>query len=144
MKDDAAKDLIRRLADQYDFTQNIDEEELLHRIRDFYKWIVNLKPIHIHKELPVMMEADGQLISGFADMVIETASSVILIDYKTFVGNSAAMKWRAKSFSGQLKMYTDILKKVYPNKEIRSGIYFIMMGKWWEVEENSLQTINSE
>ncbi len=144
MKNAAANHLIRRLADQYEFTQNVNEEELLHRIRDFYRWIMNLKPIQIHKELPLMMEADGQLISGFADMVIETASSVILIDYKTFVGNSAAMKWKAKNFSGQLKKYSDILKKVYPGKEIRSGIYFIMMGKWWEVEENSLQTINPE
>ena len=83
-----------------------------------------------------MMETGGQLIDGIADLVIETKNEVILIDYKTFTGNAAEMQWKAKTFSGQLKLYTDILKVGFPGKKIRGGIYFMMKGVMvWMGEE---------
>jgi ATP-dependent exoDNAse (exonuclease V) beta subunit len=75
-----------------------------------------------------MMETNGQLVDGIADLVIETAGEVVLIDYKIFTGDKAAMQWKAKSFSGQLKLYMDILKKGFPGKQVRVAIYFVMTG----------------
>lgn len=88
-----------------------------------------LKPIKLYKELPLMMESNGQLIDGIADLVIETSNDVILIDYKTFTGDAAAMQYKAGTFSGQLKIYMDILQRGLPKNKVRSGIYFVMAGK---------------
>ena len=84
-----------------------------------------------------MMERNGQLIDGIADLVIEIKDEVILIDYKTFNGNATEIQWKAKTFSGQLKLYMDILKKGFPGKKVRVGIYFVMKGvmSWMGEEE---------
>ena len=75
-----------------------------------------------------MMEINGQLVDGIADLVIETSDKIYLIDYKTFTGNTAELQWKATTFSGQLQLYMDILKKGFPDKEIYAGIYFVMKG----------------
>ena len=129
MNEDQTKDLINRLGVSYGFDKPTMQKELLHVVLEFYNWIEKeFNPIKIYKELPLMMERDGQLIDGIADLVIETADEVILIDYKTFNGNAAEMQWKAKTFSGQLKLYMDILSEGFPGKKVRGGIYFVMKG----------------
>jgi ATP-dependent exoDNAse (exonuclease V) beta subunit len=127
MTDGEAKLLIERIDNDEDFKKV--HKELIPQARSFYSWIgKEFKGATIRKELHVMMEADGQLIDGIADLVIETSDEMILIDYKTFEG-AAAMKDKASTFSGQLKLYMNILKKGFPGKKVRGGIYFVMMGK---------------
>jgi ATP-dependent exoDNAse (exonuclease V) beta subunit len=88
-----------------------------------------------------MMETNGQLVDGIADLVIETEHEVILIDYKTFTGDSAQMQWKAKTFSGQLKLYMDILKRGFQGKKIRGGIYFVMKGVVVWMEEAEVEMV---
>ena len=76
-----------------------------------------------------MMEKDGQFINGIADMVIENDNEIILIDYKTFAGNESALQYKAKTFTGQLQIYQDVLKRSFPNKKVKAAVYFIMVGK---------------
>ncbi len=47
--------------------------------------------------------------------------------FATFSGNTQ-MQWKAKTFSGQLKLYMDILQQGFPGKKVRGGIYFVMKG----------------
>ncbi len=84
-----------------------------------------------------MMETNGQLVDSIAYLVIETEDEVILIDYKTFTGDPAQMQWKAKTFSGQLKLYMDILQQGFPGKKARGGVYFVMKGVmvWMEDAE---------
>lgn len=136
MKESQVKDLISRLAVCYGINSAKIQEELLFRLREFYKWIdTEYKPTKIYKELPLMMESNGQLVDGIADMILENDNEVILIDYKTFTGDKAAMQFKAKEFTGQLKLYMDILRKGFPNKNIRGGIYFVMRGVMVWVKE---------
>ena len=76
-----------------------------------------------------MMEREGQFINGIADLVIETDEQVVLIDYKTFTGDDAALQYKAQTFSGQLKIYEQVLRKYFLDTEIRMAIYFIMAGR---------------
>ncbi len=105
------------------------QKELLHVVQEFYNWLAKeFNPVKLYNELPLMMERDGQLVDGIADLVIETDHEIILMDYKTFSGDSAQMQWKAKTFSGQLKLYMDILQQGFPGKKVRGGIYFVMKG----------------
>ena len=76
-----------------------------------------------------MMEKEGQFINGIADLVIETDEQVVLIDYKTFTGDDAALRYKAQTFSGQLSIYEEVLKKYFSGKKISTAIYFIMAGR---------------
>ena len=105
------------------------QKELLNVVSEFYNWLAKeFNPVKLHNELPLMMEIDGQLVNGIADLIVKTDDEIILIDYKTFIGDSAQMQWKAKTFSGQLKLYMDILKVGFPGKKVRGGIYFVMKG----------------
>jgi ATP-dependent helicase/nuclease subunit A len=129
MSDSETKALVKRLATNADVT--IDEQvgQVAAQARNFFQWIATFRPKKIYKELPLMMEREGQLINGIADLVIETDEQVILIDYKTFTGDDAALRYKAQTFSGQLKIYEEVLRKYFSGKEIRMAIYFIMAGK---------------
>ncbi len=54
---------------------------------------------------------------------------LISIDYKTFSGDDVAIAARARSFSGQVKSYMDIMTKGFPGKKVSGGIYFVMKGE---------------
>jgi ATP-dependent exoDNAse (exonuclease V) beta subunit len=81
-------------------------------------------------------------LGGIADLVIETDHEIILIDYKTFIGDSAQMQWKAKTFSGQLKLYMDILQQGFPGKKVRGGIYFVMKGVVFWMEDVVVEMAN--
>ena len=135
MTEQDAMALIKGLAHKYELGLGDSEKELSRRVLQFHKWIQeNYNPRKVHKELAMMMETDGQLINGIADLVIETQNDLILIDYKTFSGNESSLRWKAQTFSGQLKIYQDILKKAFPGKEVKAALYFIMEGRviWME------------
>ena len=128
--DAEAKGLARRLAKSYGLVVEAAEDQLVVQARAFHKWInESFQPLHVHKELPLMMEKDGQFINGIADMVIETEKEIILVDYKTFAGNEASLQYKAKTFTGQLQIYSEVLQKFFKGKSIRAGIYFVMEGK---------------
>jgi len=88
-----------------------------------------------------MMESNGRLIDGIADLVVETIDKIYLIDYKTFAGNTAQLQSKATTFSGQLQLYMDILKKGFPDKEIYAGIYFVMKGIIVWTENTKVETV---
>jgi ATP-dependent helicase/nuclease subunit A len=129
MTDTEAEALIKRLATNADVPVDEQINQLASQARNFFQWIDGLRPKQIHKELPLMMEKDGQFINGIADLVIETDKEVVLIDYKTFTGDDAALRYKAQTFSGQLKIYEEVLRKYFSGKEIKMAIYFIMVGK---------------
>ncbi len=68
-----------------------------------------------------------------------------MIDYKTFSGNATEMQWKAKTFSGQLKLYMDILQQGFPEKKVRGGIYFVMKGVvvWMRGQELDIVEVNT-
>jgi ATP-dependent exoDNAse (exonuclease V) beta subunit len=124
MTDGEAKLLMERIDKDEDFKRV--HKEFIQQARSFYSWIEKeFKGASIHKELPVMMEQNGQLTVGVVDMVIETETTVTIIDYKTFTGDDAALAARAKSFSGQVKSYMDIMGKGFPKKKIQGGIILL-------------------
>jgi len=142
MNENQTKDLINRLSTSYGFDRPVMQKELLHVVQEFYSWIEKeFRATKIYNELPLMMKTDGQLIDGIADLVIETVDETILIDYKTFNGNAAEMQWKAKTFSGQLRLYMDILKEGFPNKKVRGGIYFVMKGVIAWIEHDEVETV---
>jgi len=129
MTNSEAEALVKRLATNAGVTIDAQVNQLASQARNFFQWVATLQPKKIHKELPMMMEKEGQFINGIADLVIETEEQVVLIDYKTFTGDDAALRYKAQTFSGQLKIYEEVLRKYFSGKEIRMAIYFIMAGR---------------
>jgi len=60
-----------------------------------------------NREWPVMMRRDdGTVVSGIADLVLETEDGFVVIDHKTFPGNREQAVERASGHAGQLAAYS--------------------------------------
>ncbi len=67
-------------------------------------------------------------MSFYLPNTTDRGQTISLLLFATFSGNVTEMQWKAKTFSGQLKLYMDILRQGFPAKKVRGGIYFVMKG----------------
>ena len=64
----------------------------------------------MHREVPLAMcRADGTVVSGIADLVVETPQGWVVVDHKTYVGSEAELQAYAVGVVGQLSAYAEIL-----------------------------------
>jgi len=61
-----------------------------------------------HRELPLLRRlSNGTQLRGWADLVLETADGVVVIDHKSFPGNHEQALEKARSVAGQVFAYGD-------------------------------------
>ena len=111
-------EIIQHQLSQYGFDQFIDARWLQESIVAFYDYIDATYPdAIIHKELPIQsIDAEGHLINGYIDMLIELTDELVIIDHKTFVMkdyNEEVYTAKAYSYSGQLGVYAQQLSKAF-------------------------------
>ncbi|MCX6266266.1 MAG: PD-(D/E)XK nuclease family protein, partial [Bacteroidetes bacterium] len=135
MKEPEQLQLIERLLKNFGFTGIISPADLVTSIRLFTEWIGRrYKSAAYYKEYPMMVEKGNQIFSGIADLVIETTEEILLIDYKTFPGhydpdkNHESCEWRARTYSGQMALYQEMLERVWPGRKVETVIWFVIAG----------------
>lgn len=98
---------IERLLRAHDLDQNIKAQDVAALTDRFAAHIEKLfQPKSIFIEMPFSISINnGQRISGFIDLLLETAKGLVIIDHKSFQGKSADWPVRALSYSGQLDAY---------------------------------------
>ena len=86
------------------------------------------KPKRILTEVPfAFRNAEKQLVTGFIDLLLETAEGWVVIDYKSFQGQKTDWEAKALSYSGQLDCYRQALAAM--NLKVASlWIYFAIGG----------------
>ena len=62
--------------------------------------------------------------------MIETEGEVLFLDYKT-----DSTRARRDAYSDKMKLYAELLKRIYPDKRIRGHILWL---NEWELEEIKL------
>jgi len=141
MKEHEKLNLVERLLGNYDLIGSISPADLLAPIRVFHDWVeCRYQSALYHKEYPLMVEKGNQMLTGIADLVIETPSEIVLVDYKTFPGhpdpekNRESCEWAARIYSGQLALYKEMLERVWTEKKVKTFIWFVVAGVVVEVE----------
>jgi ATP-dependent exoDNAse (exonuclease V) beta subunit len=86
------------------------------------------KPKQILVEVPFSFRNPaGQLVSGFIDLLLETADGWVVIDYKSFLGQKLDWEAKALGYSGQLDCYRQALAAMKMKTE-SLWIYFALGG----------------
>lgn len=141
MKDSEQLQLVERLLENFGFTGILSPDNLLSTIRMFHEWVDrSYKAARHHKEYPLMVEKGSQLLTGIADLVIETTDRILLVDYKTFQGHSDPAKnresceWRARGYSGQMALYKEMLQQVWPGRKVETVLWFVIAGSLIKIE----------
>ena len=99
--------VIERLLQVHGLEHNIKGQDVAAMIDRFAAQIDKLfRPKSILVETPFLtINSGAQRISGFIDLLLETARGVVIIDHKSFLGKSVDWPQKAVSYSGQLDAY---------------------------------------
>jgi ATP-dependent exoDNAse (exonuclease V) beta subunit len=82
------------------------------------------------RELAVSLrQADGSMLRGTADLVLELPEGFVLVDHKSFPGGLEAAQEKAASFLGQLDAYTQALEPALGKPRLGAFIHLPMLGQ---------------
>jgi ATP-dependent helicase/nuclease subunit A len=91
----------------------------------FRAWFDPARYDTVFKEVPVSYYSDSKLVHGVIDRLVIKDDTCVLIDYKTHrnaaVDNLAAM---AAPYREQLRLYTEGIKRLWPDKTVRAFLLF--------------------
>ncbi len=136
---DNYQDIIRDKLSEYNYDTEIDAAWLYNSISAFYDFLKDsYLPYKIHREIPIQaITEEGNYVRGYVDMVIELEGALMVIDHKTFVTKEyaeSAYRKKAKEYSGQLKLYKDLLSQSFCKPVVGTFIYYVFEGIMVEVE----------
>jgi ATP-dependent exoDNAse (exonuclease V) beta subunit len=126
---------VRQVLINHNRQGSIDSDQLLTNIRAFFQHLEGQHQIKEHfKEWPLAMMEQGQVYSGFADLVLQTSEGYVLVDYKSYQGGSSEVLEKSKEFTGQLKRYKDMLEKATNERVIATYLYYMVSGQLVRVD----------
>ena len=73
-------------------------------------------------EVPIAGEVDGRLVSAQIDRLVISDTKVAIVDFKTNRPAATNINSIPKVYIKQLKSYEQLMKKIYPDKDIETYI----------------------
>ncbi|MFN7989763.1 MAG: UvrD-helicase domain-containing protein [Thermoanaerobaculia bacterium] len=81
------------------------------------------------RELPLRRRLpDGSVLSGTADLVLETADGLVVVDHKSFPGSTAESLARAATHAGQLAAYAQTVSEAWGRPVLGTFIHLPIGG----------------
>ena len=94
----------------------------------------HFKPITYHTEYPIHYTTDeGQMVSGWIDLLVETEEGFILIDHKASPRARSDWEEIALGYSGQLGAYSEGIQRATGKLVVSQWIHFAVTGGLVEV-----------
>lgn len=124
-KKEIAKDILKKwgMEEHLDSCEVVDAEE---RLAEFLaKGYPGSK---VFREWPISMRnAQGQKLSGWLDLLVETETGYVVIDHKDYPGPDAAE--RAKRYEPQLRAYKEAVEKATGKPVVDMLLHFPISGR---------------
>ncbi len=132
---------IRRLLAAHKVDRYLDSSALLGQIRAFHMWIDSrwpgCKPL---AEIPIQSSlANGQILNGRIDLLLETESGFVLIDHKTSPGGSDRHERLALEHGGQLDAYAQSITAVTGRPVLEQWLFLPVVGVGLRIEAHARQ-----
>ena len=101
------------------------EAESIVNHADFREWFDPARYDRVFKEVPIYYYKDAKLVHGVIDRLVIKNDTCILIDFKTH-RNATVDKLEAAAapYQEQMRLYTEGVKALWPDKEVRSFLLF--------------------
>jgi ATP-dependent helicase/nuclease subunit A len=103
-------------------------EDLLEASARLNRWVAQVAPgARWHRELPVTLrQADGAVVRGTADLVLELEDGFHVVDHKAYPG--AEFEKRAAGHAGQLNAYAAALEAAWGKRCAGTWIHLPNLG----------------
>lgn len=111
-------------------------EDVLQTVSNLKDLISHYRPEAVYRELAMeVINKEGYVLKGEADLVLEKGNDLILIDYKSYAGDPAKItdpnskEYHAGKYAGQFKTYKEMLEASFPGKTVKEClIYYVAIG----------------
>ena len=113
----------------------LNAQDLLDISSRFEGWLSTYVGATRYTEWPVRwVRTDGRLVTGEIDLLMETEKGFILVDHKTFPGDTALRDERLKKWAGQLSMYRGAIEAAGGKTVTECWIHLPIRGEMVRVE----------
>ncbi len=105
-------------------------EAIYMSIAAFDRWLEeSLSPVQVRKEVPILaLNGSGSVMSGYVDLLVETAEGCWIIDHKSDVSDDLDAKFAY--YLPQLTCYAEAVRKACPNKPVLGvAVNWVTYGK---------------
>jgi len=108
---------------------SLKSADLINIYDRFFAVVQNRWPdAKIRREWPLALTLGKFELHGTADLVLETAGGIVIIDHKTFPGNANDLTEKAKSFAAQMVAYRLAMEKATGKTVLATFIHFPVSG----------------
>lgn len=101
------------------------EANSVFELKKFHYLFKTKQYIQAWNEIPICYQLDGQNVYGIIDRLVLTENEVIIVDYKTHhYASKENIITLAESYQMQLQLYAEGVKKIWPDKTVKSQLLF--------------------
>jgi len=124
------KDIAQRIINSFELSTHLNIGDSVACAKNFSAYIMaNFHPIKLFAEHPVKyLLGNGQLVSGWIDLLIENKDGWIIIDHKSSSKPIKMLETEALKYSGQLHAYKNGVEAATNKKVLSSWIHFPVSG----------------
>lgn len=79
-------------------------------------------------EWPVRLRRDETIVSGFADLVLDTDAGWVIVDHKSFKGSRQQWAAKAAEYTGQLGAYAEAMRVASGRAVVGVWLHFVVGG----------------
>lgn len=129
------KEMASGLLERWGVASVLIGEEILHTSESLQRFLQKSFAVKaLCPEWPMQMVLEnGQLLSGWIDLAVETETGWLIIDHKSFPGGSDMLAKKALEYSGQLYAYQQALEAATGKRVEKTMIFFPISGRLVEV-----------
>jgi len=119
----------------------VDPDALLRSSFALKRWVESRWPgARWRRELPLQhRHADGSILSGVADLVLELEDGTVVIDHKSYPGGRRDAVEKAAGFAGQLGAYADALSAAGDRPCLETWVHLPVSGLMVRVERGQVR-----
>jgi len=134
--DNDLKKIAQRIINNFELSTHLNIGDSVACAKNFSAYIMaNFHPIKIFAEHPVKhLLENGQLVSGWIDVLIENREGWIIIDHKSSSKPSKMLETEALKYSGQLLAYKNGVEAASKKTVLSSWVHFPISGIMMNIE----------
>ncbi|MDH5436508.1 MAG: UvrD-helicase domain-containing protein, partial [Gammaproteobacteria bacterium] len=112
------------------FQQYWQEANVVFEMNKFHYLFNSSQYTKAWNEVPICYQHNNQNVYGIIDRIVMTENEIIIVDYKTHhYASKENINSLAEPYQTQLQLYSEGVKKLWPNKKVKSQLLFTACGE---------------
>lgn len=118
--------------------ESLSAEKLIQRSNLWWQWLhAHLNPVQDYRKYPIRHHHGGRCFRTIADLILESADGLILIQHSGFPGDGRAQLAKAIELAPWLYLTKTAIQRTFQKTSVRTFVHFVMSGTVMELAVRS-------